>query len=122
MAKKPALAPPMARRSPAPTPTRQAAPRRNDAHLERVKVQATRMGFHDLKRRRPGDVFMVRRKDINPSWMREVSAGTPERQTTGNQALKRHHDVAIEAKLTGGIMPDPPSVDHAIGGENVLED
>ena len=70
-----------------------------------VKVRATRLGYFDHIRRRPGDVFTI---PIMPSvdgdaagpygrwfserWMEVVPARTPESITTPAQALKQTHD------------------------------
>lgn len=86
----------------------------------RVKVQATRLGYYDNKRRHPGDVFYIdgakheedvrdpetkklrhRKGDIIElaSWMRLVPARTPLGQTTAQESVNRKHDEILAGQF-----------------------
>lgn len=68
----------------------------------RPKVQATKMGFYDHKRRRKGDVFSLKDpKHFTRKWMVKVDAATPLRVTTGREELKRQHDEILGARFEG---------------------
>lgn len=55
-----------------------------------MKVKATQLGYHDHRRRRPGDVFVLRpikkmdgsvitaEKQFSKNWMEKVDASVPE--------------------------------------------
>lgn len=55
-----------------------------------MKVQATQLGYHDHRRRRPGDVFVLRpikktdgtiitaEQQFSKTWMEKVNDSTPE--------------------------------------------
>lgn len=88
-------------------------------------VRALKLGYYDDKRRRPGDVFMIRApyeaKNVDPEitdendvmldtvnvdefsdkWMELVPDGTPLRVTTGKQALRAQHDAELAARRHG---------------------
>ncbi|MFB3855013.1 MAG: hypothetical protein ACE148_14480 [Vicinamibacterales bacterium] len=88
-----------------------------------MKVQATKLGIYGLMRRRVGDVFTLRdHQDFSPTWMERVPDGTPERTTTGQQAIDR----VIEERLgrhTGRRFetPDDNSEGRAVTSDD-LED
>ncbi len=53
-----------------------------------MKVRATRLGYYDFERRRPGDVFeLLDPRDFSPRWMARVADSTPEQNTTAQEAL-----------------------------------
>lgn len=91
-----------------------------------VRVQATKKGFYDLKRRRVGDVFTVPSlRHVSKNWMVVVPDGTPERITTGAQDLQQQHDEILgatfnRAAATSGIVG--PSDDLGPGEKSPLDD
>lgn len=58
----------------------------------RFKVRALGMGFYGMKRRREGDVFMVKREDFSKKWMEPVDKSTPDHITGAQAALNKKHD------------------------------
>jgi hypothetical protein len=77
---------------------------RLDAHasIERIKVQATKMGYYDDKLRRPGDVFtIVGKASFSEKWMQRVDGGTPEKITGSAEDLRRQHDEIQAGRLSG---------------------
>lgn len=69
-----------------------------------IKVMATRTGYYDHGRRRPGDVFICDEKDFSATWMQKVAPGTPERVSTSQDEIDRQHDelLATKAAAAGG--------------------
>jgi hypothetical protein len=66
------------------------------------KVQATKMGFYDHKRRRRGDVFSLKDpKHFSRKWMTKVGAETPDKITTGQEELRQKHDEILGARMEG---------------------
>src|SRR5204863_3318721 len=60
---------------------------------ERIKVQATQLGYYDDARRRAGDVFYIRsHEDFSERWMRVVADDTPVRTTSMTEAMRIQHD------------------------------
>lgn len=58
-----------------------------------MKVRATRTGFYNEVRRRPGDVFQLSNTShFSKAWMEPVHNAAPERATTAQQALDLAHD------------------------------
>jgi hypothetical protein len=77
-----------------------------------VKVRATKMGYYGDIRRRVGDVFIVAEGDpLSDTWMEPVDRKTPEKITTGKEALTQYHDEKIGGKVV-----------RATGDANVLGD
>lgn len=80
---------------------------------KKIRVRATKSGYHDLIRRREGDVFTVHESVFSSKWMERVPAATPERVTTGNEELRRQHDETVAARQNrstanmGDEGPDP---------------
>lgn len=67
------------------------------ASPQRIKVQATQMGYYEHARRRAGDVFFIHSAEaFSDTWMRKVADDTPVRTTTMTQALRQEQD-AIKA-------------------------
>ena len=88
------------------------------------KVMATQLGYFDLIRRRPGDVFRISNRklvdedlelridgrdqddlpegieyaDFSERWMEVVPENTPERVTLGNEALRQTHDEILHSR------------------------
>jgi hypothetical protein len=97
-----------------------------------IRVEATRLGYYDHVRRRPGDVFTIAQaSDFSRKWMRRVDADTPERITTPNQALAQQHDEILAMRHTPpseanrpGIQVGPDDVSDGIptGTQNPLGD
>lgn len=66
-----------------------------------IKVRATQPGFYGLKRRRIGDVFVIRKaQDFSERWMIAVDGKTPTKATGAQKALDRRHD-----EILGGVAP-----------------
>jgi len=60
---------------------------------DRVKVQATQLGYYEDTRRRPGDVFWIRSpEEFSERWMRVVADDTPEHTTMLAEALRQQHE------------------------------
>lgn len=58
----------------------------------RVRVRATRMGWYDTSRRRPGDVFVLLAPEhFGTSWMELVPDNVPLQRTLGKTALAQEH-------------------------------
>ena len=64
---------------------------------ERIKVTATTLGYYGIRRRRPGDVFVVKRKDFSAKWMQEVLPETPLRAQSQID-LVRQRDAELNTK------------------------
>ena len=93
--------------------------------LQTIKVRATKMGYYDDKRRRTGDVFLIRApyageddagipitiNEFSKKWMERVAGDTPERITTGNEELRRQHDEILATKRQGGVSTTDDSGD-----------
>lgn len=58
-----------------------------------MRVRATQLGYYNLERKRPGDVFVLEKPEhFSRKWMREVRPDTPLRTTTPQQVIDRFHD------------------------------
>ncbi len=75
---------------------------------EPMRVRALRIGYHEHKRRRVGDVFTITAEQFSESWMVQVHAKTPETTTTGNQQLRKDHDEIMAARSPGMVVDDEP--------------
>lgn len=85
------------------------------------KVRATQLGFYGHIRRRVDDVFTcVRPQDFSEKWMERVSVNTPERVTTGRQALQRQHDEILSGKTPA--MGTPLVDDEPLANDNPLSE
>jgi len=90
--------------APAPPP---ASP---TARRTKIKVEAIRMGYYELVRRRVGDVFLlVKPEDFCDTWMRVVSPSVPERTTTGQEELRRQHDEIMKERAPSVLTDDLPT-------------
>jgi hypothetical protein len=89
-----------------------------------IKVEATKMGYYDHIRRRPGDVFRIaKEEDFSDNWMRRVDERTPERVTTSQQALKAQQEEIKSLKDRGELAAKTDDAeDLATGGDNPLGD
>jgi len=91
-----------------------------------VRVRAIRLGYYDDKRRRLGDVFLIRPPftvknvdrvpdpdpeikkipetievdEFSDNWMEKVPGNTPLKTTTAKEDLKRKHDEELAARRT----------------------
>lgn len=64
-----------------------------------VRVRATRLGYYDLARRRPGDVFQLRSaRHFSDKWMEQVEASTPTQTLSPSGALRREHQAILSGK------------------------
>jgi hypothetical protein len=64
-----------------------------------VKVRAKKLGFYNLARRRPGDVFTLRDpKHFSERWMERVTRETPERLTHPAAAMRQQHQAIMSGK------------------------
>jgi len=79
-------------------------------HSRGEKVRALRLGYYDLKRRRIGDVFRISDPaHFSERWMTRVPPNTPERITTGREALKQFHDGVIATRAENQAAGDAGS-------------
>jgi hypothetical protein len=86
----------------------------------RIKVEATQVGQYDQIRRRVGDVFVITSEAaFSDKWMRRVDPATPERLTTGQEALRREHDALLSGKRQSG---EQTTDDSGLVLGNVLDD
>lgn len=84
------------------------------------RVVATKLGYYNHKRTRPGDVFtIVDGQPFSARWMAFVDKRTPEKITTGMDAIQRHHDEVLEARRTGGPMPGPVDESGSVDDDEV---
>lgn len=98
-----------------------------------IKVRALKLGYYDDKRRRVGDVFLIRAPyktvavdqetgkavedektgkakvitvdEFSRRWMEKVPKSTPERTTTGKEELRRKHDEILGSRSQPGVQP-----------------
>jgi len=85
-----------------------------------IKVRATALGYYGEARRRPGDVFTIYdEQDFAESWMERVAPDTPERITSGAEALRQQHEAEIAARRQPGerVGPDTPTGAKDVLGE-----
>jgi hypothetical protein len=88
-----------------PTANKPATPIKTQA----VRVRATRLGEYELKRRRIGDVFVMKVRvnaegdAVLPSWVEEADTAAPLQQTTSQQALT----AAVADVVRGGGTAAP---------------
>jgi hypothetical protein len=67
-----------------------------------LRVRATRMGYYGDVRRRTGDVFTISHSSLfSKKWMETVAGSTPEKVTTGREALRKQHDEVLSGRSTG---------------------
>jgi hypothetical protein len=113
---------PKKRTAPAtPAGARAAAPKPAAATRTNLKVQATRMGIFQHGRRRENDVFtLTSEREFNPSWMRWVDAGTPEKVTGPKEHLKNEHDQILGQQVgQPGQGPETSGGTTGTGPDNV---
>lgn len=90
------------RRPTAAEAARNAIPAKPTPRPSALKVRATRMVHYGLKRRRVGDVFVLRDPaHFSAKSMERVDAATPERITTGQQEIRRQHDEILGGRVEG---------------------
>jgi hypothetical protein len=89
-----------------------------------LKVRALQVGYYGEKRRRVDDIFVLEdAKHFSATWMAYVDPNTPERITTGQQALRQQHDEMIAAKIQPGMQTGRDDVhDVPTGTLNPLGD
>lgn len=75
-----------------------------------MKVQATQLGYHDHRRRRPGDVFVLRpikaadgkiitpEQQFSKNWMKKVDPSTPEFSQPKPEIRPGNMDAVIESQ------------------------
>lgn len=112
----------------------------------RIKVRATKVGYYDNARRRIDDVFTIdgtidERETLevntdppttkrNPNygqplefsakWMERVDPSTPEKITTGREALRQHHDETLGARVArpaGSSSSETPTGSAGVLGD-----
>jgi hypothetical protein len=90
------------------------APMRIPSTGQSQKVRATQMGYYNLIRRREGDVFTLETDaHFSAKWMERVDPRTPERITTGKDALAQQHNEIVKSR-SPGILTD---ADNPLGVE-----
>lgn len=112
------------------TATLPPAPRRAAPRATGIKVRAKVMGYYDDKRRRPGDVFVVGAEEFGskgvrwPAWMERVDPDTPERITTGREALREENrrTVAENQALRHGGPTARPRENQSTGADPATGD
>jgi len=63
------------------------------------KVVATRLGYYNLARRRPGDVFVLRKAShFNAKWMADAAAGEPVQTMSPGAARRLEHASILRGK------------------------
>jgi hypothetical protein len=83
----------------------QPAPTTVDTNTRPRKVRALKLLQYGLRRRRPGDVFMIAAGHFRPSQMEYVSDATPERTTTPAEAA-RNAEAEVLANKTPRLQPN----------------
>jgi hypothetical protein len=69
---------------------------------------ATKPCFYGLKRRRPGDIFLLDGEHhFNPNRMERVAQETPLRESTSASHLRAQHDQLLASKMAGKALADP---------------
>jgi hypothetical protein len=88
---------------PALTPKQLAAREAAEPEMP-VMVEAIALGYYDLIRRRPGDVFYIKSpKAFSARWMRPAPPNAqPGPVTLSNEAIRRAHDATLAAKMGMG--------------------
>lgn len=116
-------------KNPKPADDKRSVARAQDDVKRTRRVRAIKLGYYDDKRRRLGDVFLIRPPytakntigkevpdkddptirrtpetvtvdEFSDNWMEDVPGSTPLRQTTAAQDLKRKHDEELAARRT----------------------
>lgn len=105
------------------------------------KVRALKLGYYDNKRRRLGDVFLIREPykvldedapknkdgsrpvkqidEFSDRWMEDVPDHTPTRTTTGKEALRDFHDQTLGQRAVDRATGGPATGDaNPIGGDD----
>lgn len=108
-----------------------------------VKVRAIKLGYYDDKRRRTGDVFLIRTPyqvkntdriadkdgkvpdtitidEFSDKWMERVDASTPEKTTTGKEALKQQHDAELAARRPTKVTETAPAATTSTSDKDVI--
>jgi len=61
-----------------------------------MKVRAIKLGYHGIKRRRPGDVFDIKsEKEFSPNWMERVDGKAAK-------AKPKQEEVELEQEASTG--------------------
>lgn len=95
------------------------APRVTQPATRGIKVRATRTGYYDEKRRREGDVFLIREEAaFAKSWMERVDPTTPEHTTSAPEALARQ--LASQRGEAQSVDTPTDDTDRALTDEDVL--
>jgi hypothetical protein len=85
---------------------------------KRLKVRAIEVGYYEHRRIRLGDVFVLSdARHFTSRWMERVDAATPEKITTGREALATEHRGIMQR--AAGIPTDvdlPPGMDPGVLG------
>jgi len=100
-----------------PAPPQAPPPEAPPMRRASLKVRATQLGYYEHIRRREGDVFkLVAEAHFTPSWMTYVDPRTPERVTSGPEALKNHHDEMLASRYAPSGSMHEADDDNPLGG------
>lgn len=77
-----------------------------------IRVRATRIGYFEHKRRRPGDTFTIQSMDQFGTWMEFVDKRTKESITTPNEAIQQRHDEILGGRAVGDRSGEQQADEH----------
>lgn len=87
------------------------------ARPQPMKVRATKLRYYNMKRRRVGDVYVLRKPShFDPKTMVLVSGSTPERVTGPNAHIERE-----KQELLGMRQGDKPDVNMITGPDEASQ-
>ena len=73
-----------------------------DATVRDVLVEATALGYYDHIRRRPGDVFAIRKRDFSKRWMEKAHPDVkPTPVRLSNAVIAQQFEQTIAARRGG---------------------
>ena len=87
---------------PASVPAAETDESGEDATLRDVLVEATALGYYDHIRRRPGDVFAIRKRDFSKRWMKKAHPDVkPTPVRLSNAVIAQQFQQTIAARRGG---------------------
>lgn len=97
--------------APAPAAAGSDQPQQPQRRQAPIMVQATKMGFYSLARRRPGDVFQLRDPShFSERWMVRVADDTPPQLTHPRAAMHQANREAAKTTRTPRLEPNAADV------------
>lgn len=103
-----------------------------------IRVRALRLGYYNDRRRRPGDVFLIRAPykwqtgdaesagkvktvdEFSPKWMEKVPGHVPLRTTSSPEAMQKANQAQLAAKRRGESATDSAATDAGVVDSDVL--